>query len=123
MFDFLPTQCLRWLAQIVSEFDGREFLADMSELEEGLSHWADSLIPQLQTLETGDWSQYPSAAESLENYCVSCLGLCEDIMECSEEGKVDPIRVADWKEVLWYAVSAFRDAEEALDGSLGEALC
>ncbi len=116
MFEVLPTQCLHWLMQVISALENQQ---TVTEMEQGLWHWADKLLPQLQSLYAGEWGQHPEAANLLGEYCERCLELCDAMSQHGEESCLDGHLLNDWKSQVSEAASAFRQAEQALNENGG----
>jgi uncharacterized protein (DUF885 family) len=109
MIVLMPTQCLQWLMQVVEASQSQQ---DVIDLEQGLWHWANRLLPQLESLYSGEWRQHGEVVQQMSEYCEICLELCDDLME--NHALADESLVDEWRQKLGQAASAFRQAEAGL---------
>jgi len=100
-----PTACLLWLSQAI---DCLEQQTSFPALQDGLCHWAEQLLPQLESL-TRQASE--DAGLALSDYCEYCLEVCH---EMSVMEQPDSETLGQWRNHLYLASSFFSEAEQCL---------
>ena len=101
-----PTTCLLWLSQAI---DCLEEQIDFPALQDGLYHWIEQLLPQLESL-TSQASE--GAGLALLDYCEDCLEVWHE-MSAMEQPDSEPL--SQWRNQLILAGSFFSEAEQFLN--------
>lgn len=100
-----PTACLLWLSQAI---DCLEQQISFPALQDGLYHWAEQLLPQLESLTR---QAAEGAGLALADYCEVCLEVCH---EMSVVEQPDPETLSQWRHHLSLAGTLFGEAEQCL---------